>query len=623
MMNFKVDVNRYGQFLDANLGINGIDKKKATSPESLLERIINFVTFGALHKQYSAEYDNFKAALTQAIEERTQDIGGYTLPDDLTLVYEGHRVTFTPEPHGAKDAPQMRVEVAGTLGERISGKRFNNFCTMQLLMKNTPLTEADISLTEQGMLDLKRANLSALPLTGIDLSYADLREANFANADLKGANLQGAWCQEAKFNGANLQEAFCQEAKFNGANMVNVDFKGANLQRALCQQAQLKGANLQGTLCQGAELQGANLQGALCQKDDMAGANLRDIEIAETDCLLKQIKETADKKLTEDISALCDKIKKAYEKKSNGKVSPDGNGLFRIPPEKSKLNDAEASLHSHRLDIEHVDLKIAGELIKREFKASKPLDQQAFNQLMSHPAQALQLLHDRFDNMPAETGRRCRMILSAFADAYNNADDDNVSQFNKETVLSCAADTSIFSEFFAFTKENSTTTRHISERILNDVIQYQGTHANRHHSELAGPASSALKSRFLTTARVDEAIDKHRATLAKSLNADEDADLPAPRANILSKGAGDILAQDRRADEGASAAPPQTSAFFTEVVSLPVKMKSMEQDQGEVPARTDAKKRGNDLRSAMIDTKAVRTVKELTAFFEGLANKAG
>ncbi|MGL9724963.1 pentapeptide repeat-containing protein [Sodalis sp. (in: enterobacteria)] len=570
MMNFKVDVNRYAQFLDASIGINGIDKKKATSPKSLLERVINFVTLGALHKRFSAEYDNFKAALTQAIEERTQDIGGYTLPDDLTLVYDGHRVTFTPEPHGAKDAPQMRVEVEGTLGERISRKRFNNFCTMQLLMKNTPLCEADISLTEQGMLDLKRANLSALPLTGIDLSYADLREANFANADLKGANLQGAWCQEAKFNGANLQEAFCQEAKFNGANMVNVDFKGANLQRALCQQAKLNGANLQGTLCQGAELQGANLQGAMCQKDDMAGADLRDIEIAETDCLLKQIKETADKKLTEDISALCDKIKKAYKKKSNAKVSPDGNGLFRVPPEKAKLNEAEASLHSHRLDIENVDLKIAGELIKREFKASKPLDQQAFNQLMSHPARALQLLLDRFDNMPAEMGRRCRMILSAFADAYNNADDDDVSQFNKETVLSCAADTSIFSEFFAFTKENSTTTRHISERILNDVIQYQRTHPNRHHSELAGPASSALESRFLTTARVDEAIDKHRATLAKSLNADEDADLPAPRANILSKGAGDILAQDRRADEGASAAPPQTSTFFTEVVSLPV-----------------------------------------------------
>ncbi|BAE75323.1 hypothetical protein SG2048 [Sodalis glossinidius str. 'morsitans'] len=243
------------------------------------------------------------------------------------------------------------------------------------------------------------------------------------------------------------------------------------MQGAQCEKTNFKGANLQGAWCQEAKFNGADLQGALCHNTYLAGADLRDI--AKTDSVLQQYIEKTDKKRTEDIRALCDKIVKAYEKDNNGKVEHNNDGVFRKEPAVPELNDATASLNRGELDIEKVGIHVASTLIKREFKAEKPLDKETFARIGAHPEQALQLFLDRFAAMTPETGKRCHMILATFAAAYDNADNDNASESNKGTVLSCAADTSLFNGFFALAAGNRTTTYDYSERILRDFILYQ------------------------------------------------------------------------------------------------------------------------------------------------------
>jgi uncharacterized protein YjbI with pentapeptide repeats len=75
-------------------------------------------------------------------------------------------------------------------------------------------------------LDLPRAGLRGLDLSGFDLSRADLRAADlrgtkFCGADMSGAHLEGANFFKAVLDGANLAGAFLTEAQFlNCAQLV-------------------------------------------------------------------------------------------------------------------------------------------------------------------------------------------------------------------------------------------------------------------------------------------------------------------------------------------------------------------------------------------------------------------
>ncbi|WP_297768490.1 pentapeptide repeat-containing protein [uncultured Roseovarius sp.] len=103
-------------------------------------------------------------------------------------------------------------------------------------------------------IDLRRANLQGISLSGLNFS-----NASFLSAALQGVELRGAHLQGANFLGAQLQ----------GANVM-----GAQLQRADLRVAKLQGADLVGAQLQGADLMYAELQGADLIAAQLDGADL-------------------------------------------------------------------------------------------------------------------------------------------------------------------------------------------------------------------------------------------------------------------------------------------------------------------------------------------------------------
>lgn len=631
MIDFNVSTDRYAQFINASLRINGVDKKKATSPDTLLERVIDFLTLGKLHERFATEYDNFTAAVTKAIADNNKAQGYYTIPHALTLDYEGHRVSFTPKQHDMDNEPTMIIEIAGaTEKKEISQNRYKNFCTLQLLRETNALRSADISLTEHGVLDLKNANLAGLSLSGIDLSLAILSHANFTNSDLSGADLRGALCQETNLKCANLQGAWCQEANFKGA-----DF-----------------------------------QGALCQNIHLAGADLRDIAIARTDSVLQLYLEKADKKRTKVISALCDKIKKVYEKDSNGNIEHDCNGLFKIQAVQSKVNDAIDCLNRGVLDIEKVSLKVASSLIRREFKAKNPIDQKTYDLIRDNPGQALQLFLDRFSAMAPETGKRCQLILETYAAVYDNADDDNASKSNKDTVIRFAAGPSLLDTYYTLSDTNSKSTRYFSERILNDLILRQKATPIRHRADdvaamrsaeqiqfaksrhlvepmhsvkpiqsaeptkyasayqditsntLLEPIFPPVASRVSADVIVVDANESSRHTRVNYANDDENANKLAQGTVPVSNIDDNTLSGPRRANKGDPAGTTAASRISVGTMTSVIVTKSVSEIETSLAARGEVKQKRSETHDAtMIDAKRRGRVREIIAFYEGRGNE--
>ncbi|MFS1537800.1 MAG: pentapeptide repeat-containing protein [Candidatus Phlomobacter fragariae] len=86
----------------------------------------------------------------------------------------------------------MSINVQGKVGDHIiSEKCFNNFCTIQLLMKREGLSENQARLTNDGNISLANADLSNRDLSGIDLRNAELHDLNLFNSDLSFSNLKG------------------------------------------------------------------------------------------------------------------------------------------------------------------------------------------------------------------------------------------------------------------------------------------------------------------------------------------------------------------------------------------------------------------------------------------------
>jgi uncharacterized protein YjbI with pentapeptide repeats len=132
--------------------------------------------------------------------------------------------------------------------------------------------------------DLRGMNLSGVDFTGADLSGADLREANLERANFQGANLQSANLskangKKASFEGANLKKAYLTLAELREVNLMRADLEKAYCNQANMDKALLDNANLQdcffiGTSLKEASLKRANLGGAWVAGADLERANL-------------------------------------------------------------------------------------------------------------------------------------------------------------------------------------------------------------------------------------------------------------------------------------------------------------------------------------------------------------
>ncbi|GAA6178629.1 hypothetical protein NBRC116594_00670 [Shimia sp. NS0008-38b] len=137
---------------------------------------------------------------------------------------------------------------------------------VQVLGRLATITDVDTSTLS---IDLRKANLQAMDLSGLSFDKAQL-----TNAKLQGANLMGAELQEAHLISAELQGANLWGAKLQGADLVGAELQGADLISAELQGADLISAELQGADLNSAELRGAYLVGAELQGADLNSAKL-------------------------------------------------------------------------------------------------------------------------------------------------------------------------------------------------------------------------------------------------------------------------------------------------------------------------------------------------------------
>ncbi len=116
--------------------------------------------------------------------------------------------------------------------------------------------------------DLRKVDLSKLPLANADLSDAHLEGAMLSSAHLENANLAYTHLENANLSHAHLEHALLVEAHLEGGNLI-----GSHLEGAMLMYAYLQGADL--TTCfLGAQ---TNLNGVTLFSQEMGGVILADV----------------------------------------------------------------------------------------------------------------------------------------------------------------------------------------------------------------------------------------------------------------------------------------------------------------------------------------------------------
>jgi uncharacterized protein YjbI with pentapeptide repeats len=126
-------------------------------------------------------------------------------------------------------------------------------------------------------INLSKAYIPGVKLSGASLSYANLTDADLAGADLSKANLysaelQKAWLVKVNLRGAVLRKANLHKAVLREVDLSDADLRNANLSQAALYDAELGGADLSGT-----DLRSAFLEDATFSRTDLDGANLRGV----------------------------------------------------------------------------------------------------------------------------------------------------------------------------------------------------------------------------------------------------------------------------------------------------------------------------------------------------------
>ncbi|MFV9997276.1 MAG: pentapeptide repeat-containing protein [Arsenophonus endosymbiont of Dermacentor nuttalli] len=189
MSYINTNIDHYTKFMESSLGINDMDVKKATSPTTILEHIIDFITLGGVKKELTKQYNEFFSTIVDTLEQ-SNGLGQYEIPKELKFNFLGKDVTFL------NNYGDVSINVQGKVGDRkISEKCFRNFYTIQLLIKREGLSENQVRLTNDGNISLTNADLSNRDLSGIDLRDAELHSVNLSNSDLSFSNLNGAKLQ--------------------------------------------------------------------------------------------------------------------------------------------------------------------------------------------------------------------------------------------------------------------------------------------------------------------------------------------------------------------------------------------------------------------------------------------
>jgi uncharacterized protein YjbI with pentapeptide repeats len=305
-MNFTID--RASSMAERLSGIGtGLARDEATSPQGILEHILNFFTFGYLSRQRAEAYDAFAEALATSLYLASPDSASCKIPARLVVDFAGYTVTFTLPDDDPCELNPVIIDVSKDgkcIRSEVNRKMYCRSSTGLLIRRRAGLPHNAVVLTDRGHIDLRdanlmnanlheadlrsadlshtilrgaclrQANLFAANLEGIDLRWAILAEAELGNTDLKGVDLRGADLRDAKLGNTILRESNMSGIALDNANLSWADLRGANLSGADLSGANLRKADLTGADLTGAILTGADLTGAILTGADLTGADL-------------------------------------------------------------------------------------------------------------------------------------------------------------------------------------------------------------------------------------------------------------------------------------------------------------------------------------------------------------
>ncbi|EBO9258369.1 type III secretion system effector PipB2 [Salmonella enterica] len=251
--------------------------RQATSPKTILERIVNFFTCGGIRRRNEKQYQELIETMVETLKSAMPDRGS-PLPENLILDdIDGCRVEFSlPGDNNETGHVIVRVSKGGNSEMReIPLASFEKICRALLFRCEFSLPQDATILTAQGGIYLKDAvltgvNLTAENLCGADLSGANLEGAVLFMADCEGANLKGANLSGASLGDCNFTNACLEDVIMCGATLDHANLTGASLQRASLLACSMLECN-----CSGANMDHANVSGATLIRADMSGATLK------------------------------------------------------------------------------------------------------------------------------------------------------------------------------------------------------------------------------------------------------------------------------------------------------------------------------------------------------------
>lgn len=132
------------------------------------------------------------------------------------------------------------------------------------------IIEIDAPMLRGATLDgmnLHRAVLEHLDMTGTSFVDADMRGALLTRSILKYANFERARLMNAVLDMANLEQAVLVEAKLIAAGLSEANLRGANLRGADVGFASFRGADIRGANMNCIRIAEADLEGVLVDEE--------------------------------------------------------------------------------------------------------------------------------------------------------------------------------------------------------------------------------------------------------------------------------------------------------------------------------------------------------------------
>ena len=275
---------------------------KASSPKSILQYIVNFLTLGGVRRDNEKEYQVLVQFMADELSKTGYNRGG-EFPEKIVMDdFNGYKVVFSLSVSNSS-SKQVIIEVSkDNLSEsaEVPFGTFEKVCKTLMFRREFSIPQHGIVLTEEGGMYLKDANLSGVKLIQEDLSYADLSNAimdeksnmfmtNLSYADLKGCRLFNVPMYKTNLSGACLEHAVLFGVEMNNCEAVGANVKYAsltgssifkcNLTRADMRNSTLLACDISDSNLEYCDLSGANMLGAKLNGDNLTGVKLKNTNL--------------------------------------------------------------------------------------------------------------------------------------------------------------------------------------------------------------------------------------------------------------------------------------------------------------------------------------------------------